>query len=335
MNKTLIVAAIAALAAGAASAQSSVTVYGRLNVTAEDQKNLGVSGTQKVLQNNSSRIGFKGSEDLGGGLSAQFFLEDRFNVDTGSITNPNVFWRGGSWVGLTSSTYGSIKGGRILSGAYLATADYVSMHNHDTGTSSDALYLSLANEAVWNNNSISYTTPSLGGLTVEGVVTAAENTARTNKLGTLAGNYDAGPLHLGLGYEYQAKPVGGAGNNSWVGFRGLYELGAFTFGGYYQRSDCKNAVGGCAATGTRDNFRLSGMYALGASEFHLNFGHAGNFSNMSGSKADQYTVAYNYNLSKRTKVYGFYTGVKNGTIAYEGIASKTFSSLAIGVRHNF
>jgi len=322
MQRTFMVAAISALAATASFAQSSVTVYGRLNTSAEYQENIAVDGKQKVLQNNASRLGFKGTEDLGGGLKADFFLEHRFNADTGTVTG--AFYGGDAWVGL-SGGFGSIRMGRLTSAAYFATADWIGMHNHDTGTSEDKLYTYLSQNA----NTISYTTPNFGGVTVEATVSAAESGATTNKVGNLAVNYDKGALHLGFGYEQQAGT-----EDKQFAARALYELGAFTFGGYYQKSDTESL-------GDRDLFRLAAMYAMGASEFHVNVGFADNWSKLSGSKANQYTVAYNYNLSKRTKVYAFYSTVDNGsTLSYFGAtgAGGTVldpSSFAVGLRHNF
>ena len=82
MNKTLIIAAVSALTVTGAFAQSSVTIYGRINTTAERQDSNGVKTS--VLANNSSRIGFKGTEDMGGGLKAGFQLESGFSSDTGA-----------------------------------------------------------------------------------------------------------------------------------------------------------------------------------------------------------------------------------------------------------
>lgn len=332
MNKTLIVAAISALAASSALAQSSVTVFGRLNTSAEYQKNIAVADKQSVLQNDASRLGFKGTEDLGGGLKANFYLEHRFNSDTGATTNPSAFWAGDSWVGI-SGGFGAVRMGRLTSAAYYATADYVSMHNHDTGTSEDKLYSYLSQNA----NTISYTTPTFGGFNLEVTQSAAEGPVKTNKVTNVAGNYDAGPLHLGLGYERQD----GSKDNQF-GLRALYEAGPFTFGGYYQRTDASKVYATrTAPLGKRDAFRLSAMYTLGASEFHLNAGVADDWSKLNNSKAQQYTVAYNYNLSKRTKVYVFYTKVDNGSAySYFGYVSPTGvvydpSSLALGIRHNF
>ena len=99
MIKTLrtgLAAAVATLAGTSALAQSSVTIYGRLNTTVERQKDGDESLT--VLQNNASRIGFKGTEDLGGGLKASFVLEHGFSADTGAAAA--TFWGRESTVGL-------------------------------------------------------------------------------------------------------------------------------------------------------------------------------------------------------------------------------------------
>ncbi|MEF7612325.1 porin [Aquincola sp. MAHUQ-54] len=320
MKRTLIVAAVAALGTSAALAQSSVTVFGRVNTTVEYQKDVAVDGKQTVLQNNASRLGFKGTEDLGGGLKADFFLEHRFNSDTG--TTNGDFWSGDSWVGL-SGGFGNLRAGRLTSAAYYATADYVSLHNHDTGTSEDKLYTYLSS----NKNTISYQTPNFGGFVGEISQSAGEGVDEAKVL-NLAGNYDAGPLHLGFGYERQAET-----KSNQFAIRALYELGAFTFGGYYQRSDVKEV-----GFGKRNAFRLSGMYTMGASEFHVNVGMADDWDDTDDSKATQWTLGYNYNLSKRTKVYAFYTAVDNKSNVSYGTSAgfgKDPSSFALGVRHNF
>jgi predicted porin len=323
MKRSLLIAALSTVAAGSAMAQSSVSVYGRLNTTVESQKNISSAGDKVVLENNASRIGFMGTEDLGGGLKAGFFLEHRFNSDTGTSTGGNTFWAGDSYVSLGSTAFGTVKMGRITSAAYYATADYVSLHNHDTGTSEDKLYTYLST----NKNTVAYTTPNFGGFTLEASVAAGEGEVIApgvvqEKVFNLAANYDIGGLHLGAGYEE-------SGSNQQIALRALYELGAFTFGGYYQRSDID-------VIGDRDAFRLSGMFTLGASEFHLNVGFADDWSNVDNSDATQYTVAYNYNLSKRTKVYAFYTAVdQSSNFTYFGVDGKNPNSFALGLRHNF
>jgi len=310
MKKIALVAALAAVAAPA-FAQSSVTLWGRINTTVESQK-IGSADRKVVVQNNSSRLGFKGSEDLGGGLKASFSLEHGLNSDTGAATGGTTFWNRASWVQLEGA-FGGVRLGKWFPGSYFATADYVSMHNHDTGTSADNLY----GTRFTTNNKVSYFTPSNSvGVSAEVGVAAGEGTAP--RAWDVAVNYDMGPLHAGFGYEK-------VGIYKQYAVRGLYELGAFTFGGYYQREEVSGFK-------NRDVGRLAAMYTMGQSEFHLNVG--GSKSGGDGAfrfgGAKQYTVGYNYNLSKRTKVYGFYTKTD-----YNAPGQLDFNSLAAGIRHNF
>lgn len=312
-GRTLALAALALAAAGAAQAQSSVTIYGRLNLTVERQKAGDVSKT--VLQNNSSRIGFKGSEDMGGGLRAGFQLEHGVSADTGLATQ-TAFWARQSEVNL-SGGFGALRLGNFTSEAYYATADFVSNHNHDTGTSSDAFYAYVGR----NTNKVAYRLPTMGGFTLEGAVALHEQTSGGRNSYDLAANYDGGPLQLGAGYEKN-------GDANQFAVRAFYSVGDFGFGGYVQRDE--NGYG--ANHGKRTTVRLSGMYTIGGlTELHLNYGHAGNYSDVAGdSSANQFTLGVNYKLSKRTKVYGFYTKVDD-----KGAIYGDFSSLAVGVRHNF
>ena len=328
-------AALAVMGATTAMAQSSVTLYGRINTTVEQQK-LG-SNSATVMQNNSSRGGVRGTEDLGGGLKAGFILESGFNSDTGAAAS--TFFGRQSEVNL-SGNFGMIRLGHFFPESYFASADYVSMHNHDTGPSSDALYF----DPVWfgkvgTTNKVAYRTPNMSGFWAEGSVGMHEKVAGTaNKNGyDLAANYNTGPLALGAGYSNW--------NSNWQGsLRAAYTFGSFTVGGYYQRNHDANFFGG-TALGNRNNFRLSAMYAMGASEFHANVGHANSWSNTSKTGATQWTLGYNYNLSKRTKVYTYYTRINNQNGANYTASSmissltpgngKDFSSFAVGVRHNF
>jgi predicted porin len=311
----VLAAVLAGLAATSAQAQSSVTIYGRLNATVERQK-LADGATRTVLQNNSSRIGFKGTEDMGGGLKAGFQLEHGFNVDTGTPSQ-SAFWARQSEVNVGGG-FGTLRLGNFTSEAYYATADYISNHNHDTGTSADAFYAYIGR----NINKIAYRAPALGPVTIEGAVSLHEQTAGGNNTYDLAANYQAGPLHLGAGYEKNDKA-------NQFAVRVFYELGDFGLGAYVQRDE--NGIDPTRVLGKRTTVRLSAMYTLGLSEFHLNYGRAGDYDKLAGDqKAQQATFGYNYKLSKRTKVYGFYTKIDD-----KGALYGDFSSLALGVRHNF
>ena len=319
MKKIALVAALAALAAPA-FAQSTVTLWGRINTSVESQKT-GNADRVAVVQNNGSRLGFKGMEDLGGGLKAGFWLEHGLNSDDGKASS-TAFWNREATVQL-SGAFGTVKLGRWTPGSYFATADYVSMHNHDTGTSSDALY---SGAGFTTTNKVGYFTPNYAGFTGELALHAGEGAPGEARGYDLSGNYDQGPLHLGAGYSKQ-------GSGKQYAIRGLYELGAFTFGGYYQLEDA-----GTGTNATRNIGRVSAMYTMGASEFHVNVGgtEAGGLTAALGNAyrtngAKQYTLGYNYNLSKRTKVYGFYTAIDSTAAGKLG----DFSSLAAGIRHNF
>ncbi|WP_280150803.1 porin [Piscinibacter sp. XHJ-5] len=318
MKRSIVLATLATIATTGAFAQSSVTVYGRLNTSVEHQK----SGDESIwaLQNNASRIGFKGTEDLGGGLTAGFQIEHGFNVDSGTQSQ-TAFWARQSEVNLGSKSLGTVRLGNFTSEAYYATADYVSMHNHDTGTSSDALYAYVTR----NTNKVAYRTPTFAGFNAEVALSLNESQAANERSIDLAANYSAGPLHVGAGY-------GKFGKSNQFAISALYELGAFTVGGYVQRDDNGlNTPPTAVDIGTRTTWRLSGMYTVGAGEVHLNVGRAGEYSKLADTDATQWTVAYNHNLSKRTKVYTFYTKVRDDSGLYGG----DFSSLAFGVRHNF
>ena len=314
IKRSIALAVLATLASGAALAQSTVTLYGRLNVTAERQK-VG-SDTQTVLEDNYSRIGFKGEEDLGGGLKAGFIIEHGFDPTTGAAAS--TFWGRQSEVYL-SSKLGMLRLGNFIQESLYATADVVSMHNHDTGTSADALYTYFGSDV----NKVAYRTPEfVKGLWAEASI--AEATAGTGgkRPVDLAVNYDLGKLQLGAGYTK-------ADQDNQFAVRASYGMGPFTLAAYAQRDEINDA--------SRNVFRVAGMYTLGASEFHVNVGYAGKRGDLADTQATQATLGYNYNLSKRTKVYGFVTKVDNKAAA-EYMTKKAgvdFSSVAVGVRHNF
>ena len=242
--------------------------------------------------------------------------------------------------------------GRITSDAYYATADYVSMHNHDTGTSADQFYdygYFQSNGAnVANGNKITYTSPNFGGVVVAFQYGLKETTNRDDSY-DLSVNFDAGNLHLGAG--------GTKFGDDWqVAARGLFTLGDLTFGGYYQYSELEEACnevntppnvqftptgvapGACAGSdGDRHNVRGSLMYVIGATELHANVGWVGDRGNVDDSSAIQYTLGANYNLSKRTKVYAFYTAVDNDdNAAYlANTVGEKAQSFMVGIRHHF
>jgi predicted porin len=327
MKRTLLVAAVSTLAASAAMAQSSVTIYGRMNTSGERQKYFDGTGSSKsVLANNGSRIGFKGLEDLGGGLKAGFTLEHRLNSDDGRATNA-AFWGGAgeSSVYLMGDSWGMVKAGHYTSEAYFATSDVTDLLNHGTGTSADQLYKYLGSD----NNKVSYRTPALGPVTAEVGYIFGEGTAP--KSYDLAINATFGAFGVGLGAEKVDDNVASAlSGDTQVGLRVSYSASPLTVTGYVQRyksdsADASKTIG-----------RVSAQYDIGALELHAAFGLATKLTDKSlaapaedEAKAKQYTLGVNYNLSKRTKVYTYYTKVAVSETEVDP------SAFAIGIRHNF
>lgn len=318
MKKTAIhLTALAALFTGvAAHAQSSVTLYGRVNTTVEYEDVDGTSGSTTGLKSSGSFIGFKGTEDLGNGLTASFVLEREIDATTGASTG----FERETHVAL-SGGFGTVKLGNYNSTAYTYTADWISLHNHDVGSSADKLFA----YPVTNTSKIGYRTPSLGGLVLE-VGYGFEDNHGNDSPYDLSATYQAGALDLGFGF---------AKWNDWEAYtlRALYTTGPFTLGGYVQYDDDSEIS---TRYGDRFSARLAGAYTVGNSEFHLNVGWADDYENLSDSGAVQYTLAYNYNLSKRTKLYGFYTGLEsdNGAV-YGNNPGKDSSTIAVGIRHLF
>jgi predicted porin len=324
MKKQIALGLLAAAAAGGAFAQSSVTIYGRLNMTVESVKN-GDEDRVGEVRDNASRIGFKGTEDLGGGLKAGFQIEHGFDATTGQAKS--AFWNRQSEVNL-SGAFGTVRLGGWTNDSYFATSDYIGMHNHETGDSSDAFYATtMAFDRSSVTNKVGYVSPNLSGLQIYASVAESQPAAGVDdKSYDLAAYFDRGPLHLGFGYEKQ-------GDLKEFAIRGLYEFGAFTVGALYQRDTDFYGLG------NRNYFRVSGMYAFGANELHVNIGRAGEYNDeVASDTATQWTIGYNYNLSKRTKVYGYYTGITGDDAArYTGITTGNgkFNALAVGIRHNF
>lgn len=323
MKKTAIhVAALAtllALAGAATQAQSNVTLYGRINTTIEHQDADDADATTG-LHSNSSFIGFKGTEDLGSGLKAGFAFEQWIDATNGST---NGFARE-SHVRL-SGGFGTLKAGNYNSSAYSNTADWVSMHNHDTGSSADALYAYV----VPNSAKIGYISPTWAGFTFEAGYGFKDNHNGKSPY-DLSATYQYGGLDLGFGFAKWGKQEA-------YTLRALYATGPFTVGGYVQYDE--NGFNDNNLTddlGDRLSARLVGAYNFGASELHLNVGWADAYDKLDNSGAMQYTLAYNYNLSKRTKVYTFYTGINNDDSGIYGPGNgKDFNSFAVGIRHLF
>ena len=326
-KKTCVALGLLALSAGAMAQDSNLSIYGKIDNTIESVK----VDSQRVsrLNSNGSYIGFTGEEDLGNGLKVGFLLENSFHSDDGS-NNPNAFFNNGSEI-FVESGVGTLRMGRYFNPSYYAIADPVSMHNGDAGISLDLLYAGVENDS----NRIGYKTPDLGGFTAEGSVSLHEKNADIPNKNAydLALNYEAGNWSFGAGYGKWAEA------KQWA-LRATWSDGPWTISGYHQRSedwaqnydDYSVTLGG----GKHKVSRIAVAYAWESSDVHLNFGRA---NGPQSASANQWTVAYNYHLSKRTKLYALYTSLTNKNGASYGFedmgANSKLKALSVGVRHLF
>jgi predicted porin len=359
MQRRLLAAAVASAFAMPALAEvpAEIQIYGRVNVSGEritvDNSTDPTVPNQSnyELVDNSSRIGVRGNKELTPGLKAIFQIESRVRLDTGgSVSGETAFLSSrDSYAGLQGG-FGTIRAGRTIGPVYYATYDYISMHNHDTGTSSDAL---LAGTAVGNqgfmNNTLWYTSPKFGPITIDvafsllGEDRLAPGVSQPRHLGLVAA-YDQGPLHAAVSFantenDHDLDPGAPVAPNSDTALTigGLYDFKAFVIGALFERAE-SDLLGGKAK---RNYWRVSGMVPVGQHEFHLNVGNVNHRldANLSDDGANQYTIAYNYNITKTTKVYAFYTVVDNDTNGNYGFVTNSpgadNKSIALGFRHNF
>ena len=236
-NKLMAVAVGAAFAVPiAAHAQTNVTVYGKMypdfthvNVSGALPNGAATStlaptgkGTNNVNMNAmdsvNSRLGFRGKEDLGGGLKAIFQLEMGFNSDSGAASDSSAPFSRNTFVGLSGS-FGTIKLGNmdtvykeigdqmnmlgIVSGNFMGTANILSKPAFTTNTAS-LFHLRRA-------NSFYYESPDMAGFT--GLFDwSPQETAGSASSGVISTGvtYEHGPLYLALAYELHKDLFGGS-----------------------------------------------------------------------------------------------------------------------------
>lgn len=347
MKKTLL--ALAALAAtSAAFAQSSVTLYGVLDVNLENVK--GTKSVTRVTSGgfNTSRFGVKGTEDIGGGVKANFVLESAVAVDTGAAGSSSTgnFWDRAAWAGVSSTNLGELRIGRQTTPIGDISADAIASGPQPYDT------LRIANTRAADgyrraDNAITYIAPKLlpGLTTTLQYSTGTGSEAAGNNFGKQYGasvKYVNGALSAGLGYINVKDANNVTANNQkanatlvYVG----YDFGVAKVNGYYDsETDPTNA------NGRRLNVIGANVIAPITPEFSVNLGLA-KARNVDGEKAGSdnvniATVRGVYSLSKRTAVYGQFSNANNGGTANRNLGAaiadgKTARGIAVGLRHSF
>ncbi len=331
MNKKLVALAVAgafALPMAAQAQTANVTLYGRLNLDYEFVKAAGAgdtTGNDAVvhrLSSNSSRFGLRGSESLGGGLSAIFQIESSVVGDAsgGTIAGRETF------VGLQGS-WGTFKMGRFL-------APYDDIHpifgNVPTLTTSI-----LSTAALWAQgalgqpenggfddrvrNSVRYDSPTVGGFTGSAQYGTYEDT-RHSGVWSLGGFYNNGPIQAGLAYEKHKEIRGVDRDDDALSVAAGYNFGVFRLAGVYERLKYEQPTGDLK----RDLWGVSGTVNLGPGQMYLSWEKAlkgkgsaadservGGLAHGDNTEADHFTISYTYPLSKRTLTYAGYTHINN------------------------
>jgi predicted porin len=295
------------LSAGAASAQ--VTLYGRVDQSIAQQADA-VKNTE-MRPGSGNRLGFRGVEDLGGGLKAFFHFEHRFNADDGTANS--TFWHGKSLVGLEFS-FGRVWLGRDENPAYLQAQTVGDPFGTDTvATNANIVQGRIGNQRYANSVNYAY---SASGLSAG--VQIAESTVEDRPF-SLGLGYRAGALHVGLGYENPSD-----GDDAWTSVFGSYNLGMVRLGAFF-------GTGTSATNQKHQSYLFSGVVPVGSSgNVLVSYGQLKN-KTTSVIADKQFGIGYHHSLSKRTTLYADITNEKRDNMQ----ADRKKTGWDFGIKHNF
>lgn len=355
MKKTLI--ALAAIATvGAASAQSSVTLYGRVesNVTLQspgskasvnpggelggDVWRLNDGGRNGI---GGSRWGLRGNEDLGGGLKAYFVLESGFNSDDGTAGSSSQIFNRQSYVALGSTSFGDVRLGRVDTLTRQVNTGFGDVTAEGeisvvellatTGAARPANLPLFQNLGTRVSNAVTYISPSFGGFQVTGLVGLGEGGGAARHDGIM-GSFRSGPIAVALSYE---QYDGNDTYNEVITFGGNYNFGfATVYAGYQMTSDYGTQAAFPATLGIdHDAYSLGVMVPWGNWQFRGQY--ISSTVELPGAAPDydqsKYGISARYALSKRTTLYGVFTQ-RSGD---ENSSYQRRQEAAVGVAHTF
>ena len=366
MKKTLLSAAVLALMAGAAHADSSVTLYGILDTGLGYQKIKGAKDAEESKfgmvngVSSGSRWGLRGTEDLGDGLSAVFTLESGFNSATGAMGQSGRLFGRQATVGLKSNAWGQFDFGRQtnIASKYLAAID---PFGAGYGQANYGQVFSSAN-TVRYDNMVMYQTPSFSGFQFGAgysfnVAGSGNFATNDNVRGITTGlRYVNGPLNIAATFD-QLNPVHssdeGATPRSWA-VGGSYDFEvvklalayARTTDGWFAGQGPGAPTGGVPGTtsyptysfadGFKANSYMVGLSAPigGASSLFGSWQRIDpSNDNLTGgdSTSNVFSLGYTYDLSKRTNLYAYGSYAKNALF----IDDAKSTAVGVGVRHRF
>lgn len=346
MNKTLIALAVLAGFAGAAAAQSSVTLSGSIDAGVRRANSDTAMAGAASSRNN---ITFSGVEDLGNGNSAFFTLNHRFSINgtqngANNTTLANAsgdtaaqFYRN-AFVGLKNNNIGDVRLGRVLFPLQEINGGFEPWNGGDTvaAVHTDGRVQSAVTSTLRANSTIYVRSANFGGFVGHAAVGAADGGGtQTNSVKPqgFGGVFTFGPATVAAAYDRNGKDI------DTVGLYAKYNAGFATFYGQYEKNSDLN--GAAAGTPTDKRVSLSAAVPYGAFTGKVGYLNMNN-SSLTGS-AKKVGVGLDYALSKRTTIYS--DAAKVGGSAAEvatvagGVAANDAASrkyrFDIGVQHKF
>lgn len=330
------------IVSGAAYSDTSVSIYGLVDMGIVGESG-GPNGSRTKLASgvfNGSRIGFKGNEDLGGGLSAHFTLENGYQADTGAMGQGGLIFGRQAFVGL-SGGFGAVRFGRQYTAfdTVVGTADPFGAG----GAGRNASVLGARNVAGVTgyytnriNNNIMYSTPNWNGFSADvayGLGEVAGNTSAGRFAGASVG-YKQGPVYIRLAHQDLNNAAGtGSAKNTILG--SSYDFGIATAYLAYAAGKTDNL----GATLSDDHDLLLGVSVpVGAGKIMASY--VAKRDKLASNDANLLAVGYMHSLSKRTRLYTAYGRISNKNAARYtvdsaielGSGNKAYN---LGIQHSF
>lgn len=329
-------AVLLGLAGGAALAQSNVTLYGVADMALERVKGSDTQTRAASGQQQGSRWGVRGTEDMGNGLKAVFQMEAGLNMKTGAAAQGGLAFGRQSWVGLSGS-FGSVRLGRQYS-PLDDIAGIVGTKTYDVLS-----VVPIIGNGDYNrvNNAINYVSPVVAHTTIQAQYGMGEGRSGSDgskdfgKLFSVGAIYADGPLKLGLGVIRVLDADGatdGRQRKNAVLAVGSYDFGPVKLTAYVDQED--------KAAEKLKVYGLAAAVPFGATTVSFGAAQARNVNGSADSDdARLYTLQVLHNLSKRTALYSHLTVVSNKGSAALGFASpaagQNSNGIQFGVRHRF
>lgn len=299
---TLALLGLLASMAGPASAQSSVSIWGIMDLglakrndgTAQNPGAPKTSGWT-IQSSTVSRLGFMIKEDLGSGWSTQAELTHFLNADDGTGFFPNNFWGGKSLLQLNNTSLGSIYFGRDFIPAWWPALFADPFEWDSVGQNSTNQWANyFATAGLRTNNSIGYKSPNWGGLTVQVATSFGEDVVGRDSGFNV--QYRRGPHYAGMGYDrISGGPNPLSAGNSLLNFAYSYDFGVARLSAYAAQT--KTAGG----TLKNKDYLVGALIPMGAGKLKLSYNRlvpAG-----SNNRQSKLSAGYEHYLSKRTNIY--------------------------------